>query len=393
MHYDIIIVGAGPIGLLLGNILGLFNIKTLIIEKELKRRVDSKAIGITPPSMQIFKKLGIDNLFINKGVKVKNVIVHGSKKIIGKVAFNKIKSLYPYILSIPQIETETILENNLKRYNSIELKKGLEFKSLEIKNNQVLIKTKNNKDLYSAQYLAACDGNKSDVRSFLNIPFIGDRYKYTFFMGDFVDKSGFNEEAHLFFTKKGPVESFPLPGGKRRWIIKTKEYLKKPEKNYLENEVERKTGINLKESTKISESPFGVQHYINKTYFKDKVLFCGDSAHVMSPIGGQGMNTGFADAEFCANIFKNILFKNSNAQNLFKKYQYYRKKAAKIATNRAYTSMKIGTMKGVVFSGIRNFFISILLPLFKKSIPYYFSMLSIPYSTFDKIRRKEEVFF
>lgn len=397
MNYDIIIVGAGPIGLLLGNLLGSLNIKTLIIEKEFKRRIDSKAIGITPPSLGVFKKLGIDEQFVNKGVKVNNVMVHGTKRIIGRVTFDNIKSDYPFILSIPQIETETILENNIKKYNSVEIKKGTEFDSIEFRDEILLIRAKNlifkEFELFKAKYIIACDGNKSDVRKFLKIPFIGNRYKYTFFMGDFIDKSGFNNEAHLFFTKYGPIESFPLPEGKRRWIVKTKELLKNPDKDFLEREVEKKAGINLKESEKISESPFGVQHYLNKTYFKDRILFCGDSAHVMSPIGGQGMNTGFADAEFCCNILNNILTKNGDPYILFQKYQLYRKQAAQVATKRAYMSMRIGTIKGFILSGLRNFFIYVLLPFFKNSIPYHFSMLSIPYGTFDKVKEKEELNF
>lgn len=397
MKYDIIIIGAGPVGLLLGNLLGLFKLKTLIIEKELKIRSDSKAIGITPPSLQLLKKIGLDKLFIKKGVKVQDVIIHGTKKVIGRVNFNKIRSKYPFILSIPQVETETILENNLKKYKSVELRRECEFHDMEIRDDILVVRVKNlhykEFEVHKSKFLVACDGIKSDVRKFLKIPFIGNRYKYTFFMGDFIDKSGFNDEAHLFFTKKGPVESFPLPGGKRRWIVETKVLLKNPQKNFLEDEVEKKAGINLKDSKKISESPFGVQHYLNKTYFKHKILFCGDSAHVMSPIGGQGMNTGFADAEFCANILKNILTKNGDSLILFKKYQKYRKKAAKVATGRAYSSMRIGTMKGFILSGIRNFFIYILLPFFKNSVPYYFSMLTIPFGTFDMVKEKEEIFF
>ena len=397
MEYDIIIVGAGPVGLLLGNLLGSFNIKTFIIEKEKNRRLDSKAIGITPPSLQILKKLKLDNLFIKKGVKVKDVIVHGTKNIIGRITFDKIQSKYPFILSIPQVETETILENNLKKYNSVEIKRELEFHDMEIRDDILVIRAKNlyykEFEVHKSRFLVACDGNKSDVRNFLKIPFTGGRYKYTFFMGDFIDNSGFNDEAHLFFTKYGPVESFPLPGGKRRWIVETKGLLKNPAESFLENQVEKKAGINLKESKKISQSPFGVQHYINKTYFKNRILFCGDSAHVMSPIGGQGMNTGFADAEFCANVLNNILTKNGDPFILFRKYQHYRKKAAKIATKRAYSSMRIGAMKGIVLSGIRNFLIFVLLPFFKNSIPYYFSMLTIPYSTFDKVKEKGRLDF
>ncbi len=267
---------------------------------------------------------------------------------------------------------------------------------MEIRDDILIVRAKNlhfkEFDVFKSKYMVACDGNKSDVRNFLRVPFVGSRYKYTFFMGDFIDKSGFNNEAHLFFTKKGPVESFPLPGEKRRWIVETKGLLKNPQKDFLENEVKRKTGINLKDSKKISESPFGVQHYLNKTYFKNRILFCGDSAHVMSPIGGQGMNTGFADAEFCANILKDVLAKNGDPFILFRKYQYYRKKAAKVATKRAYSSMRIGTMKGFISSGIRNFFIFVLVPFFKNNIPYYFSMLTIPYGTFDKVKEKEKVF-
>jgi 2-polyprenyl-6-methoxyphenol hydroxylase-like FAD-dependent oxidoreductase len=339
----------------------------------------------------------MDEQFIKKGVKVQNVIVHGTKRIIGRVAYNNIKSNCPFILSIPQIETEKILENNLKKYDSVEIKKGCEFNSIEFRDDILIIRAKNllykGFELHKAKYLIACDGSKSDVRKFLKIPSVGNRYKYTFFMGDFIDKSGLNEEAHLFFTKYGPVESFPLPDGKRRWIVETKGLLKNPEINFLENQVEKKTGINLKDSQKTSESPFGVQHYLNKIYFKDRILFCGDSAHVMSPIGGQGMNTGFADAEFCANILRGILLNNKNKEILFKKYQFYRKKAAKVATKRAYSSMRIGTMNGIIISGIRNFLISVLLPFFKNKIPYYFSMLSSPYGTFDKVKEKEEMDF
>ena len=387
MLYDVIIVGAGPIGLLLANILGNFNIKTIIFEKEKSKSLGSKAIGISPPSLSILQKYNLDEIFISKGIKVKDVIVHGTKHQLGHITFDKLSSKYNFILSIPQVETENILEGNLKKYNSVKLEKGKEVIALSQLNQieiKVLDKSTNKEEAFSSKYLCACDGNKSTVRNLLNIPFTGDRYKSVFLMADFVDKSGFDNEAHLFFTKKGPVESFPLPGKIRRWIVETKEFMQNPEKGFLESEVKKRIDINLSESRKISESPFGVQHYIIKKYFKDMIFFCGDSAHVMSPIGGQGMNTGFADADFCANILNDFLKRGNCEAKTLVRYDRFRRKAAITATHRASLSMHIGIMKGLFISLMRNIIIYLFVRIFKKMIPPFFSMLTIPYNFYKK---------
>lgn len=239
--------------------------------------------------------------------------------------------------------------------------------------------------------MLACDGKKSAVRDNLKIPFIGAKYQDTFLMGDFIDETDFNNEAHLFFTKKGSVESFPLPGKIRRWIINTKSLMKNLPQNLFQQEIYKRTGIDISKSSMIGQSPFGVQHYLIKNYFYNNILFCGDSSHVMSPIGGQGMNTGFGDADFAINFIIQILKENNNLQKiLFKKYEKYRKKAASSATNRAWLSMRIGTLKGFLFSLKRNILIYIILRILKRIIPPYFSMLTIPYSSFNKILKKDK---
>jgi len=398
MIYDVLITGAGPIGLMLANLLGNKNIKTLIIEKDQNLKNTTRAIGITPPSLYILKKLGLDEKFINKGVKVKKVIVHGTKNKLGEIKFDSLKSNYPFILSLTQNYTEEFLLDNLKKYSSVKLEMGKELKSFNIDNDVInldILDIKSNKIIkHKAKYLAGCDGSKSTIRNLLNLKFKGGRYKDTFLMGDFIDNSGFENDAHLFFTKKGSIESFPLPDGKRRWIIATKKFLEKPPKSYLEDEVLKRSGINIKSSKKISESPFGVQHYLCECYYNDKIIFSGDSAHVMSPIGGQGMNTGFADADLSSSIIDILINKKQNdGKYLLKKYEQYRKKAAKIATKRAWLSMRVGTVKGAVLSLLRNVFVYILIALLKEKIPPYFSMLTIPYSTLDKVKKKEKLLF
>jgi 2-polyprenyl-6-methoxyphenol hydroxylase-like FAD-dependent oxidoreductase len=289
------------------------------------------------------------------------------------------------------------LEENIKEYSTVTLKRGEEAIDIIQEKDKTCVKIVNLKnkkeDFYECKFLCGCDGKKSLVREKLKIEYKGGKYRQTFLMADFIDETHFGDNAHLFFTSKGPVESFPLPDKKRRWIVDTKEYMENPDKTFLADEVYKRTRIKLDTAKKISESPFGVQHYLASSYYKNNVILCGDAAHVMSPIGGQGMNTGFSDAEFCVFIIDRIL-KNSESMGFYlKKYEYYRKIAARTSITRAALSMNTGTIKGFFISGIRNFIIKYFMLLFSNKISVIFSMLTIPYVNILKVTAKDKLFF
>lgn len=398
MNADIIIIGAGPVGLMLANLLGKAGIKVLIFEKEPVPPGTSRAIGVMPPSLHILKHLNLDQAFINKGLKIQKVRIHGDRKEVGWITFNRLNYNYNYILSIPQFQTENILEHNLRTFDKVKLIRGNELTALRIEKDKVIatVRLVNSQkaENYTANYLVACDGVKSTVRNIMNIDYIGQRYKQTFLMGDFNDNSGFLDEAHLFFTPRGSVESFPLPGGIRRWIIQTPYFMNEPDKNYLIDQIYHRTGITLDSKTKKSDSPFGVQHYIANTYYKNRIFLCGDAAHAMSPIGGQGMNTGFADAHFLSEVLIDFTKHNYFSSTVVEKYEKYRKKAVKTAISRADLSMTIGTFKGIVLSFIRYLLVLLVIktPIRKKAASY-FSMLTIPFNTLEKVLKKEKSLF
>ncbi|HBD93472.1 MAG: hypothetical protein A2015_09710 [Spirochaetes bacterium GWF1_31_7] len=395
INTSVIIIGAGPIGLLLANLLGKENIETVIIDKKKEFDKYSKAIGIMPPSFKILKDLNILDKFLDHGVKVKRAVIHGSKYTLGDITFKGIKK-FECILSNPQNLTENILFDNLKTYKSVTVCFGHELKKVINNDNNVEMSVldidKNEEVIIKADIAVACDGGKSTTRNELNIDFIGKRYKDTFVMGDYIDKSDLGSDAHLFFTKHGAVESFPLNDGKRRWVVQTEQFMSERENDFIEEKVLARTGIKLEVKNRISDSPFGVQHYIIKSYSKNRVIFCGDAAHLMSPIGGQGMNTGFADVEFTFKIVKRFLKdKDQEVFNLLlKRYDFYRRKAAKEAILRASLSMWIGTIKGGVRSLIRNIniFMSLHSPL-KLYIPIFFAMMTIKYHNVAKINKKD----
>jgi 2-polyprenyl-6-methoxyphenol hydroxylase-like FAD-dependent oxidoreductase len=212
-------------------------------------------------------------------------------------------------------------------------------------------------------------------------------------MGDYFDKSFFKRDAVLWFTNKGSIESFPLPNKKRRWIIQTSKFIKTPKEGFLEKIILKRTGICLNEKDKISQNSFGVQKFLADLYWKEKVFLCGDAAHTMPPIGGQGMNTGFADAEFLAYIISTYLHNPKlNLKFLANKYDYYRKIAAKSATLRANFGMQVGTARNSLISLIRSTILIIFLhlPISRLIVPY-FTMLNIPYNQLYKVLQKDNI--
>jgi 2-polyprenyl-6-methoxyphenol hydroxylase-like FAD-dependent oxidoreductase len=395
--YEVIIVGAGPVGLLLGNLLGRRQIKTLVIEQEIKRKEGSRAIGITPPSLQILSSLNLTSEFIRRGVKNSQAFIHGSKDMLGKVRFTALPAAFPFVLSIPQETVETILEDNLSKYCTVTLLRGEKALSAELTENQTKIRVlniiDNKEEDCTAGFLCVCEGKNSILRNQLGIDFKGGKYRQTYLMADYADKTSLGRETHFFFTRRGMAESFPLPGGKRRWNVMTPKYIENPPPGFLESIVQLRTGFHLNESDRTAQSPFGVGHNLASVYYRQNVIFCGDVAHVMSPIGGLGMNTGFGDAEFCAGMLYRIIKRQESKAAYFPKYQKYRKQAAKIALRRAALFMRMGAVQGMIPSTIRNLLAACLIPVLEKYISACFAMLDIPFHNLEQVRVREKLLF
>lgn len=388
-----IIIGAGPVGLLLANLLGQQGKKVLVAERRTRLPEGSMAIGITPPSLHILKKLELDQAFTEQGIAIAiaKVFEHGS--FLGDVDFSKIPTEHRYILSLPQSQTIAILKENLKNFPSVQGVDGVEFAGQTTSASGVSVQLKDLKTgattSHSARYLVGCDGARSAVREQLATPFPGHRYRSRFFMADFDDRTDLGSEACLYFGSNGSVEAFPLPGGQRRWIIQVP--LRTPPNSTdigatVVRHVQTRTGINLADSTLRFESSFRPQYRLAKSYLHGRVLLCGDAAHMMSPIGGQGMNTGFADALHLARALATAQENPAEAKEALADYSRIRRHSFRVAAHRAGRGMWLGTRTGLFFSALRHHFIARILfrPAMREKLAPYFAMLTIPGSPLAK---------
>jgi 2-polyprenyl-6-methoxyphenol hydroxylase-like FAD-dependent oxidoreductase len=378
---DFVIVGAGPVGLLLAALLGRQGRSVLVLDRKPCRAPGSNAIGITPPSLDLLARFGLAQALTLWGAPIRHVTVHGpQQRVLGTVNFDGLPPPHDYILSVPQTVTEQLLEQHLLDYPSVRVEYGWEFQSLDQDSGAVTSffhDAHGNPRFERSAFVAGCDGVRSRVREAIDLAHRPKRFDSTFLMGDFADDTGWGPEAHLFFTPRGAVESFPLGQGKRRWIVQTPQFLDEPG-TYLEDEVQARTGLKVPSETCTWKSPFGIHRWVSPHYAYGRVYLAGDSAHQMSPIGGQGMNTGFADAEFLAALL-GARFDHPKADSEVWNglYSQVRHRAGRVAAGRAELSMAIGTVRGPA-SALRNALLGLALRLFPGFFPRHYGMLTIP---------------
>lgn len=384
-EHDLAIVGAGPVGLLLAGLAAQHGLRVLVVDKRSETPAHSQAIGITPPSLEILARLGLEQAFLQAGVPIRDCRVTGASGELGTASFRDLPGPRRFILSLPQRNTVELLEAAVAAMPGVTLHRGVEVTGIEQDATSVTLHGPGFEA--GARWLAACDGHRSLVRERLRLRTASGGYGRHFVMGDFVDRSPLGEEARLWFTPTGAIESFPLPNGQRRWIAQLDQPAGAPEHGRLPRLVAARAGIALDAADQLNESGFSPRWLTAERYFDGRVILCGDAAHVMSPIGGQGMNTGWADAEFLADALAAIEFGGRAPAPLLEAYERCRQRAARAATRRAAAGMRLGTLTGTWPSWLRDAFLRFVLnrPGLARRLARRFAMLTIPCGSVSRL--------
>jgi 2-polyprenyl-6-methoxyphenol hydroxylase-like FAD-dependent oxidoreductase len=192
-----------------------------------------------------------------------------------------------------------------------------------------------------AKFLIGCDGIHSTVRDAAGIGFTGVDYPDTYVMGDFSETTAYPADAAIYLHRDGLVESFPLPGRRRRWVVKTETNRRSFTADDIALLVHDRTGHCLDADRNFMVSRFGVQSYLAERFVKGGIVLAGDAAHIVSPIGGQGMNLGWLNAWILADSLDAALRGERDASAL-ERYAKRSIKAARKTQRRAEFNMRLG---------------------------------------------------
>lgn len=355
---DVVIVGGGPVGLFLAALLLQEGVKVRVLEQRLHRERHSRAIGIHPPALAALESVGVARHMVAAGVQIRNGIAVSGGETVGAMSFASASDRYPFILSLPQFTTESLLEERVRALDGAALARGA--RVTEVTNDGGLVtvgvevrQAGGSGSATTAGMLVAADGSRSLLRDLLGIKARSRTYQDHYVMGDFAGTGEHRNEAVLYLEAEGIVESFPLPGGLRRWVARTQSPADATDAEGLARMVHRRTGIRPDPATNTMLSAFGPRATIASRSVLGRSVLIGDAAHEISPIGGQGMNLGWLDAARLAPIICDAVDGKHVGRRL-RDYEAGRRRAAQTARWQSEVNMALGRPLAPPFLGLRN---------------------------------------
>ena len=365
---DVLIVGAGPVGLFLANECARRGLRFRLIETRATQSVHSKALAIFPRTLEIFDMAGVVDPFLEAANRVTNVAVMTHGRTLARMVFEPEESPYRFIAMVPQDVTEKLLAETLRRKGGA-VEYETTFVSATARDDLVEVSAdrKGTPVTLTARLVIGCDGAHSPVRHLLNIPFEGASYDATFLLADVQTNEWLPAgELQLCPSELGPLAIFPMSATRRR-IVAT---IDQPEGDA--------PSLDLVRRILIERAPAGIEalalhwssyfriHHRHVARLRDGRFFiAGDAAHIHSPFGGQGMNTGLHDVWNLA--WKLDLFLNGRGnQELLESYSAERLPVIEHVLSMTHTLTKVMGTPNKVVQALRD----TVIPMVSRLAPF-----------------------
>lgn len=300
---SVLVVGAGPTGLILALSLKKQGINVRIIDKSQEPGLTSRAVVIHARTLELYDQLGLTAV-PSLGIKVQRAEIQKNGKLLTSLSFGDIGaglSPHPFALCFPQDHHEAFLIEQL-RMLGVEVEREVALVDLYESHQKVraTISRKLGQETWEVDYVAGCDGAASRVRHLLDIEFPGGTYQHRFFVADLELEDRAQHvvgRIRLCLEKFRFAAMFPVREGSERLVGLVPDNLIDFQQLSFESlrpTVEKLLGVCVQKVNWFST--YHVHHRVAHTFRKGRVFLLGDAAHIHSPAGGQGMNTGVGDA-------------------------------------------------------------------------------------------------
>jgi 2-polyprenyl-6-methoxyphenol hydroxylase-like FAD-dependent oxidoreductase len=305
MRHDVLIVGAGPTGLVLALWLAKQGICPRIIDKTAGPGTTSRALAVQARTLELYRQLDLADTVVARGHKVPAVNLWVKGEPEARLPFETIGAgltPYPFILIFPQDEHERLLIERLQQAG-ITVEWQHELLGFTEHGDHVTARISppdGGEEFYATRYIAGCDGARSTVREAMGTGFAGGTYRQLFYVADITGSGrAFDGELHIDLDEADFLAVFPLPGpGRARLIGTVRDERADRAETLTFADVSDRAIQHLKLGITAVNwfSTYHVHHRVSAHMRKGRAFLLGDAAHIHSPAGGQGMNTGIGDA-------------------------------------------------------------------------------------------------
>ncbi|GGT63027.1 FAD-dependent monooxygenase [Actinomadura citrea] len=350
----VLVVGAGPVGLSLAASLRQKGVDAVLLDRAAEGANTSRAAVVHARTLEALREIDVTGELVERGIIVPRFTVRERDRVLLTVEFGDLPTDFPYTLLVPQNVTEEILLGRLHAAG------GLVHRPFEVtdlaQDEDGVTATLADGERIRAAYAVGTDGMHSTVREHAGIAFEGDAYPQSFILADVhLDWAGGSEEVMLFFSSEGVTVVAPLPGGRHRIVATVDEAPQDPTaadvQALLDARGPRRHPALIKDV--VWSSRFRVHHRLAARYRAGRVFLAGDSAHVHSPAGGQGMNTGIQDALGLAGKLAAVI--NDGApDSVLDEYEAERRPIAEQVVSFTDKMTNVATMGSPVLRGVRN---------------------------------------
>lgn len=367
---SVVIVGAGPTGLVLAAELKRLGVSAVLLDRLEAGLNTSRAAVIHARTLEVLEPLGVVPDLLAAGQKATTFHIRERSKILASISFADLHTAYPFVLLCPQSKTEEILVARLRSLGGgvqrpcevVAARPGVNEVSAAPNPNeaQVTYKQDGETKTVRARWVVGCDGMHSVVREQNQIPFEGDAYDESFVLGDLqMEWPLGREDVSLFFSDKAITIVVPLPGGHYRIVATMEDAPPEPSIEDFQRLLEERGPEGTIKVTKlIWASRFRIHHRVAAALRKGRVIVCGDAAHVHSPAGGQGMNTGIQDAVALASALKEALDSGSDASLVA--WEKKRLEIAKSVVSTTDKMTKLATASSPAARALRNALVGVV---------------------------------